>query len=201
MDVRVLYTIKKAEHQRVDAFELWCWRRLLRAPWTARRSIQSILRKMSPWCSLEGLMLKLRLILWPPDAKSWLIWKEPDAGKDWRREEKGTIEDEMVGWHRWLNGPHDSMDMSLSKLWGLVIDRKPGMLQSMGSQRVGHDWATELTELMEWRCPLWPFYPSFVLQQKDSTKAAGKITQSRVDLSFQVSYMWYQKQNSMVSRL
>jgi len=72
-------------------------------------------------------------ILWPPDAKNWLIRKNPDAEKDWRQEEKGTTEDEMVGWHHRLN------DVSLSKLW----ERKPGVLQSMGSQRVGHDWATE----------------------------------------------------------
>ena len=99
------WTIKKAEHWRIDAFELWCWRRLLRVPWTARRSNQSILKEISPGYSLEGLMLKLKLqYLGPPDAKSWLIWKDPDAGEDWGQEEKGTTEDEMVGWHHWLNG-------------------------------------------------------------------------------------------------
>ena len=96
------WTIKKAERWRIDAFELWCWRRLLRVPWTARRSNQSIL-KISPGCSLEGLMLKLKL-QWPPDGKNWLIRKVPEAGKDWRWEEKGTTEDEMVGWHHWLKG-------------------------------------------------------------------------------------------------
>ena len=74
------WTIKKAEHQRIDTFELWCWRRLLRVPWTAGRSNQSILKKISPENSLEGLMLKP--ILWPPDAKSQLTGKDPDAGKD-----------------------------------------------------------------------------------------------------------------------
>ena len=99
------WTIKKAERQRIDAFELWCWRRLLRVLWTVRRSNQSILKEISPGCSLEGLMLKLKLpILWPPDMKSWLIWKDPDAGKDWGQEEKGTTEDEMAGWHHRLNG-------------------------------------------------------------------------------------------------
>ena len=100
------WTRKKAEHQRVDAFELWCWRRLLRVPWTARRSNQSILKKISPGCSLEGLTLKLKLQYFGrlPDAKSWLIWKDPDAGKDWGQEEKGTAEDEMAGWHHWHNG-------------------------------------------------------------------------------------------------
>ena len=76
-----------------------------KVPWTAGKSNQSILKEISPECSLEGLMLKLKtLILWPPDAKNWLIWKDPDAEKDWRREEKGMTKDEMVGWHHWLNG-------------------------------------------------------------------------------------------------
>ena len=99
------WTVKKAERRKIDDFELWCWRRLMRIPWTARRSNQSILKRISPGCSLEGLMLKLILpILWPPDAKSWLIGKDSDAGKDWGQEEKGTTEDEMVGWHHQLNG-------------------------------------------------------------------------------------------------
>ena len=98
------WTIKKAECQIIDAFELWCWRRLLRVPWTARRSSQSILKEISPGCSLVGLLMKLKSqyfghLMW----KSWLIWKDPDAGKDWRQE-KGTIEDELVGWQHWLNG-------------------------------------------------------------------------------------------------
>ena len=99
------WTIKKAERRRIDAFELWCWRRLLRVPWTARRSNQSILKEISAEYSLKGLMLKLKLpILWPPDAKNWLIWKDPDAGKDWRQEEEGMTENKMVGWHHWLDG-------------------------------------------------------------------------------------------------
>ena len=96
------WTIKKAEHRRMDAFELWCWRRLLRVPWTARKSNQSILKEISPEYSLEGLMLRLKPKLRPPNAKNKLTGKDPDAGKDWRREEKGTTEDEMVGWHHWL---------------------------------------------------------------------------------------------------
>ena len=99
------WTVKKAERQRIDAFEVWCWRRLLRVPWTARRSNQSILKEISPGCSLEGMMLKLKLpILWPPHAKSWLIGKDCDAGRDWGQEEKGTTEDEMAGWHHQLDG-------------------------------------------------------------------------------------------------
>ena len=99
------WTIKKAQCWRIYAFELWCWRRLLRVPWIARRSNQSILKEISPECSLEGLMLKLKLQYFCHfDVKNWLIWKDPDAGKDWRREEKGMTEDEMVGWHHQLNG-------------------------------------------------------------------------------------------------
>ena len=108
------WTIKKAEGRRIDVFELWCWRRLLRVPWTARRSNQSILKEISPGCSLEELMLKLKLpILWPPDAKSWLIWKDPDAGKDWGQEEKGTTEDNMVGWHHQLDGHEFDQDLGV----------------------------------------------------------------------------------------
>ena len=101
------WTVKKAELWRIDAFELWCWRRLLRVPWTARRANQSILKEISPEYSSEGLMLKLltfQCFGQPLDAKNWLIGKDPDAGKDWRREEKGMTEDDMVGWHHWSNG-------------------------------------------------------------------------------------------------
>ena len=147
------WTIKKAEHQRIDASELWCWRRLLRVPWTVRRSNQSILKEISPGYSLEGLMLKLKLLyfghlmrrvdslektltgiflnwcnspcntsvlgeqklnggwsivqdlcLINEAAKSWLIGKDPNAGRDWEQKEKGTTEDEMAGWHHRLDG-------------------------------------------------------------------------------------------------
>ena len=96
--------MKKAECQRIDAFELWCWRRLLRVPWAARRSNQLILKETSPGCSLEGLMLKLKLqyfghLMQRADS----LEKNPDAGRDWRLEEKGTTEGEMVGWHDRLN--------------------------------------------------------------------------------------------------
>ena len=91
------WTIKKAECWRIDAFELWCWRRLLRVPWTGGRSNQSILKEINPEYSLEGLVEAA--VFWPPDAKSQLTGKDPDAGKDWGQEEKGVIENEMVGWH------------------------------------------------------------------------------------------------------
>ena len=99
------WTLKKAERRRIDGFELWCWRRLLRVPWTTRRFYQSILKEISPEYSLGGLMLKLKLQYTGQyiDVKNWLIWKDPNAGKDWRREEKGTTEDEMVVWHHRLS--------------------------------------------------------------------------------------------------
>ena len=91
--------MKKAEHRRIDAFELWCWRRLLRVPWTARRSNQSILKEISPGCSLEGLMLKLKLQYFGHLMRRVDSVEKTDAGRDWDQEEKGTTEDEMAGWH------------------------------------------------------------------------------------------------------
>ena len=142
------WTIKKAECWRIDDFELWCWRRLLRVPWTARRSNQSILKEISPEYSLEGLMLNLKLQYFGHlmQKKTWLIGKDPDAGKDWRQEEKGMTEDDSwmasLTWWTWI--------WASSGSWWWT--GKPGMLQPMGSQRVGHYWATELnwTEL-NWR--------------------------------------------------
>ena len=100
------WTIRKAEHRGIDAFELWCWRRLLRVPWIAKRSNQSILKEISLEHSFIGRTdaEAETPIFWPPNAKNWLTGKDPDAGKDWRWEEKGMTKDEMVGWHYWLDG-------------------------------------------------------------------------------------------------
>ena len=100
------WTIKRAERRRIDAFELWCWRRLLRVPWTARRSSWCTPKEMNEsWIFVGRTDVEAEIpILWLPDAKNWLIGKDPDAEKDWRQEDKGTKKDEMIGWHHWLDG-------------------------------------------------------------------------------------------------
>jgi len=141
------WTAKKAERRRIDALELWCRRRFLRVPCTARRSNQSILKEISPGISLEGLMLKLKLqyfghLMWRVDS----LEKTLDAGRDWGQEEKGRTEDEMAGWHHWLDGCESG--------WTPGVGDGQGGLACCDSwgRRVGHDWVTELNWMTKKKC-------------------------------------------------
>ena len=130
------WTVKKAEHQRIDAFKLWCWRRLLRVPWTAGRSSQSILKEITPEYSLEGLILKLKLQYFGHWCEELTHLKRPDAGKDWRQEEKGATEDEMVGWHHWLDG-HE-------------FEQGPGVGDGQGGLACCSPWGHKESDTTEW---------------------------------------------------
>ena len=127
------WTVRKAEHWRIDAFKLWCCRRLLRVPWTARRSDQSILKEtftQMSWVFIGRTDAEAETpVLWPPHMKSWLIRKDPDARRDWGQEEKGTTEDEMAGWHHQLDGRESEWTSPLG--WTGRIS-----LQSKGLSRV-----------------------------------------------------------------
>ena len=138
------WTVKKAEHQRIDAFELWCWRRLLRVPWTTRRSNQSIPKEISPGISLEGMMLKLKLqyfghLMWRVDSLEKTLMLGGIGGR--RRRGRQRM--------RWLDGITDSMDMSLSDLREFWWTGRPGVLWFMGLQRVGHDERLIWSDLMQ----------------------------------------------------
>ena len=135
------WTVKKAEFQRIDAFELWCWRRLLRVPWTARKSNQSILKESNPGCSMEGMMLKLKLqyfghLMWRVDSLEKTLMLGGIGGRRWRKWQKV----------RWLDGIMDSMDMNLSELRETVMDREVWRAVIHGVAKSG-TWLSDWTEL------------------------------------------------------
>ena len=136
------WNVKKAEHWRINAFELRCWRKLLRVPWTARRSNQSILKEIIP--EINQFIGRTDAeaetpIFWPPNVKSWLTWKDSDAGRDWGQKEKGTTEDEMAGWHHWLDGRESE--------WTPGVGDGQGGLACCGSW--GHK-ESGMTERLNW---------------------------------------------------
>ena len=134
------WTIKKAEHQRIDAFKLWCWSRLLKVPWTARRSDQSILKEINPEYSLEGLMLKLKLQYF-----GHLMWSAGSLEKPWCWEGlRAGGKGDNRGWDGWMASP-TRWTWVWANSWRWWKTRKPGVLQPMGSQRVRHDWTMATT--------------------------------------------------------
>ena len=152
------WTITKAEGRKINAFELWWWRSLLSVPSSARRSNQSILKEIKPEYSFKDWCWSWSSNSLPPDVKNWLIGKDPDIGKDWRQEEKGTTEDEMVGWHHWVNR-HEFEQTSLQELVMDTEARRPAGHGVPKSQTRLSNW-TEWTYNRFSRCFGYPsFYP------------------------------------------
>ena len=156
------WIIKKTEHWRIDTFELWCWKRLLRVPWTARRSNHSILKEINPknWCWSWNVNT---LATW---SKESIHCKDPEAGKDWGQEEKGTTEEEMVGWHQWLKGHEFKQTLGDSEGQGSLVCCSPWHRKE---SYMTSDWTTTKAGTMtfNWRC-----------LKSDSLGALPKVTQN-----------------------
>ena len=159
------WTVKKAACWRIDAFELWCWRRLLRVPWTARRSNQSLLKEINPEYSLEETDAEAEVpIIWPPDGKSWLIGKDPGAGKHWRQKEMRVAEDEMVGWHQWLNGHEFEQTLGDGEGQGSLVCCSPWTHEELDTTEWLNNWTTKylVSELRQGEIDLMSFMKSLV---------------------------------------
>ena len=175
MDVKS-WTVKKAECWRTDAFELWCWRRVLKVPWIARRSNQSILKEISPGLFTGRTDVEAETpILWPPHPRSWLIGKDPDAGRDWGQEEKGTTEDELAGWHHWLDAHEFEWTLVVGDGQGsLVCCDSWGCNESDMSERL--KW-TELKMYLVKMLSLYVYMISMVKRKRNHWKTVSQIPQ------------------------
>ena len=153
------WTIKKPERRRIDGFELWCCRRLLRVPWTARKSSPVHPKGNQSWIFIGRTDAEAETpTLWPPDANNWLIWKDPDTGKDWRQEEKRKTEDKIVGWHHQVDG-HE-------------FEQMPGVADGQGSLECCFPWGWKESDMTEWL---------------NWTEASFGLSYSAVDCEFNVN--------------
>ena len=188
------WTIKKTEGWRTDAFELWYWRRFFRVPWTARRSNQLILKRNQSWIFIRRTDAEDKSpILWPSDAKTWLIRKYPDAGKDWRQEEKGMTEDKIVGWHHGLNG-HE-------------FEQAPGDCDGQGSLasysswglRVRHDRATEQQQSKYCSRPMKYFIPK--LDMKWYSNSPRRLAHNSIVATYTMLQHWFPESWLVLSKV
>ena len=180
------WTIKKAEHWRIDAFEHWCWRRILRVPWTSKKIKPVSPQENQPWIFIGRTDAEAEApVLWLPDVENQLIGKNPDAGKDWRQE-KWATEGKMVGWHHWLNGHESEQTLEDSEGQGSLASCSPW------GPRVGYDWATE----QQSGGKIWAEFNSGNLTCPDRTQADQQddvfsisgSTQARIRQSFPKSF-------------